>query len=185
MADGQDDRCLLVRASDPVEPDAAEARARPDVGAVELYRVCRPVAAGQVGTGDPNLQSKRAAVGLRIVDPDADYQRGGFPVPASAVPALGRLAGSSRPGRSPGHGRAYADLEDARMRMVEAPPGRTRGQDDGCRRYRPVQFTFDTRAAVLDTKVGEGWEPGSGGHLLETGKWGDAQRRYRLGLTLT
>lgn len=45
------------------------------------------------------------------------------------------------------------------MRMVEAPVGRTRGLEDGCRRYRPVQFTFDTRAAVLDTDIGETWDP--------------------------
>lgn len=45
------------------------------------------------------------------------------------------------------------------MRMIEAPVGRPRGPDDGCRRYRPMQFTFDTRAAVLDTEIGQDWEP--------------------------
>lgn len=44
------------------------------------------------------------------------------------------------------------------MRMVEAPVGRPRGPNDGCRRYRPMQYTFDTRAAVLDTEIGADWE---------------------------
>lgn len=43
--------------------------------------------------------------------------------------------------------------------MVEAPVGRPRDPGDGCRRYRPMQFTFDTRAAVLETEIGEDWEP--------------------------
>lgn len=42
--------------------------------------------------------------------------------------------------------------------MVEAPVGRPRGPSDGCRRYRPLQYTFDTRAAVLDTVIGDDWE---------------------------
>jgi hypothetical protein len=46
------------------------------------------------------------------------------------------------------------------MEMVEAAVGRPRGPGDACRRYRPVQFTFDTRAAVLDTVIGDDWDPG-------------------------
>lgn len=51
------------------------------------------------------------------------------------------------------------DVQTSTMRMVEAPAGRVRGPEDGCRRYRPMHFTFDTRAAVLDTQIGEDWEP--------------------------
>lgn len=51
------------------------------------------------------------------------------------------------------------DVQTSTVRMVEAPVGRVRGPEDGCRRYRPMQFTFDTRAAVLDTAIGEDWEP--------------------------
>jgi hypothetical protein len=46
------------------------------------------------------------------------------------------------------------------MEMVEAAVGRSRGPGDACRRYRPVQFTFDTRAAVLDTVIGDDCDPG-------------------------
>jgi hypothetical protein len=45
------------------------------------------------------------------------------------------------------------------MRVVPAPVGRLRGDDDGCRRYRPVKFTFDARVAVLDTQIEQNWEP--------------------------
>lgn len=38
--------------------------------------------------------------------------------------------------------------------------GRTRGPDDGCRRYRTIRVTFDTRNLVLGLKIEEEWEPG-------------------------
>jgi hypothetical protein len=36
--------------------------------------------------------------------------------------------------------------------------GRIRGPADGCRRYRPIRVTFDTRNVVLDTEVKEEWD---------------------------
>jgi hypothetical protein len=38
--------------------------------------------------------------------------------------------------------------------------GRTRGPRDGCRRYRTIRVTFDTRNIVLGLKIEKDWEPG-------------------------
>lgn len=38
--------------------------------------------------------------------------------------------------------------------------GRPRGPVDGCRRYRTIRVTFDTRNIVLGLKIEEEWEPG-------------------------
>lgn len=62
------------------------------------------------------------------------------------------------------------------MQMVAAPVGRPRGPHDGCRRYRPMQYTFDTRAAVLDTEIGDDWDPA----IQE--QWRSNIRRVREGL---
>jgi hypothetical protein len=37
--------------------------------------------------------------------------------------------------------------------------GRPRGPGDGCRRYRPIQVTFDTRNLILDLEIQEEWAP--------------------------
>jgi hypothetical protein len=44
--------------------------------------------------------------------------------------------------------------------MIPAPTGRERTEDDGCRRYLPLLFTFDTRNHFLDSEDKEHeWEP--------------------------
>jgi hypothetical protein len=43
--------------------------------------------------------------------------------------------------------------------MQEAELGRERTPSDGCRRYRPVQYTFDTRMRFLEVKIEDDWEP--------------------------
>ena len=45
--------------------------------------------------------------------------------------------------------------------MIEARAdlGRPRSGDDGCRRYLPVLYTFDSRNVILDTVVEEEWDP--------------------------
>jgi hypothetical protein len=36
---------------------------------------------------------------------------------------------------------------------------RPRGPEDGCRRYRPIRVTFDTRNLILDMEIRPEWEP--------------------------
>lgn len=43
------------------------------------------------------------------------------------------------------------------MRPVQVVPGRRRGPDDECRRYRPVPTTFDYRANVINLAIGGDW----------------------------
>src|ERR1700760_710825 len=43
------------------------------------------------------------------------------------------------------------------MRPVEVEPGRHRGPDDGCRRYRPIPTTFDYRANVINLTIEDEW----------------------------
>ncbi|MBB5163693.1 hypothetical protein [Mycobacterium sp. AZCC_0083] len=44
--------------------------------------------------------------------------------------------------------------------MISALTGRERTNDDGCRRYMPLHFTFDTRNYLLDSEDEESnWEP--------------------------
>jgi hypothetical protein len=38
------------------------------------------------------------------------------------------------------------------------PLGRPRSEADGCRRYRPIQVTYDTRNIVLDLEIEEEWD---------------------------
>lgn len=44
-------------------------------------------------------------------------------------------------------------------RPVRVELGAPRGDRDGCRRYRPLLFNFDTRATILDTVVEDHWDP--------------------------
>lgn len=37
--------------------------------------------------------------------------------------------------------------------------GGERTDEDGCRRYRPIALTFDSRNAMLDQQIGDDWEP--------------------------
>ncbi len=45
--------------------------------------------------------------------------------------------------------------------MIPAPIGRNRNDDDECRRYMPLRYTFDTRNAMIDheEEFGSNWEP--------------------------
>ncbi|MCA4726891.1 hypothetical protein [Mycolicibacterium fortuitum] len=45
--------------------------------------------------------------------------------------------------------------------MISAPTGRSRTDADGCRRYMPLRYTFDTRNAMIDHEenFGATWEP--------------------------
>jgi hypothetical protein len=45
------------------------------------------------------------------------------------------------------------------VRPVQVELGASRGDQDGCRRYRPLQFNFDTRATLLDTVIEDDWDP--------------------------
>lgn len=45
------------------------------------------------------------------------------------------------------------------MRIVPVELGAARTTADGCRRYRPVAMTFDTREVMLSTTIEDGWEP--------------------------
>jgi hypothetical protein len=45
------------------------------------------------------------------------------------------------------------------MRSQAVALGRERTPADGCRRYRPIELTFDSRSVVLDQEVGEDWTP--------------------------
>jgi hypothetical protein len=45
------------------------------------------------------------------------------------------------------------------MRERKVEPGTSRGPKDGCRRYRPIHVTFDTRNIVLDMDIKPEWEP--------------------------
>lgn len=44
------------------------------------------------------------------------------------------------------------------IRPREVPLGEERGDGDGCRRYRPVAVTFDTRNVLLDVVIQDGWD---------------------------
>ena len=48
--------------------------------------------------------------------------------------------------------------------------------DDGCRRYRPIEMTFDSRNAMLDQEIGEDWEP----QIKQ--QWRTNQANIRMGL---
>jgi len=43
------------------------------------------------------------------------------------------------------------------MAMRPVPLGVSRSPNDGCRRYRPIRVTFDTRNVVLDLEIQEEW----------------------------
>jgi hypothetical protein len=43
------------------------------------------------------------------------------------------------------------------MRPAQFEPGRSRGSDDECRRYRPVPTTFDYRANVINLAIEDDW----------------------------
>ncbi|BBY67763.1 hypothetical protein MHEL_60060 [Mycolicibacterium helvum] len=45
--------------------------------------------------------------------------------------------------------------------MIPAPVGRERTSGDGCRRYMPLHYTFDTRNTLMDheEEYGASWEP--------------------------
>src|SRR4051812_23551294 len=45
------------------------------------------------------------------------------------------------------------------MRVERVTIGRERTAADGCRRYRPVEFTFDTRSLMVATEIEEHWDP--------------------------
>lgn len=45
------------------------------------------------------------------------------------------------------------------MRPAQVEPGRSRGSDDECRRYRPVPTTFDYRANVINLAIEDDWTP--------------------------
>ena len=54
--------------------------------------------------------------------------------------------------------------------------GEPRTSTDGCRRYRPVQLTFDTRNVMLDQEIGADWEP------RVQRQWEANQAAIRMGL---
>lgn len=54
----------------------------------------------------------------------------------------------------------YGEGELSVVRQVQVELGTPRGDQDGCRRYRPLQFNFDTRATFLDTVIEDNWEVG-------------------------
>jgi hypothetical protein len=61
--------------------------------------------------------------------------------------------------------------------MIPAPLGRERTADDGCRRYLPLHFTFDTRNRFLDSEDQEcDWEP----EIRE--QWRLGRRQITVGL---
>jgi hypothetical protein len=45
------------------------------------------------------------------------------------------------------------------MAEREVVLGRPRSSEDGCRRYRPIRVTFDTRNVALDVRIRDDWEP--------------------------
>ncbi|NHC16341.1 hypothetical protein [Motilibacter deserti] len=54
--------------------------------------------------------------------------------------------------------------------------GAARTEKDECRRYRPIEVSFDTRNALLDQEIGEDWESA----LQE--QWRSNQANVRMGL---
>lgn len=46
------------------------------------------------------------------------------------------------------------------MTLQEITVGTERTDRDECRRYRPIQISFDTRSTFLDQVIDEDWEPG-------------------------
>lgn len=62
------------------------------------------------------------------------------------------------------------------MQMTPVELGRLRTEDDGCRRYRPVAISFDTRANLLSVVIDESWEPKA------KELWARNQRLVREGL---
>jgi hypothetical protein len=62
------------------------------------------------------------------------------------------------------------------LRVERVTLGRERRSADGCRRYRPIRLTFDTRNVVLGQQIGEDWEP-----ALQA-QWRQNQAGVRMGL---
>jgi hypothetical protein len=62
------------------------------------------------------------------------------------------------------------------MRPQAVPLGAERTDADGCRRYRPIEQTFDTRNSILNQEIGEDWEP----QVQE--QWRSSQSNIRMGL---
>lgn len=61
--------------------------------------------------------------------------------------------------------------------MIAAAPGRRRTTADGCRRYLPLRYTFDTRNRLLDSGDDEhNWDP----HIRE--QWERNRRQITVGL---
>lgn len=67
-------------------------------------------------------------------------------------------------------------MHDRCMPMVAVELGRQRTPSDGCRRYRPLSVTFDTRPVVLAQTIEDHWEP----RVKE--QWRTNQRFIREGL---
>ena len=62
------------------------------------------------------------------------------------------------------------------MNLQPIELGRPRASGDGCRRYRPVEITFDSRNGVLDLDIAEDWDP----QLKE--QWRSSHANVRMGL---
>jgi len=62
------------------------------------------------------------------------------------------------------------------MRPEAVPLGAERTDADGCRRYRPIELTFDTRNSILNQEIDENWEP----QIQE--QWRSNQSRHRMNL---
>lgn len=62
------------------------------------------------------------------------------------------------------------------MNLQPIELGRPRTSHDGCRRYRPIEMTFDSRNVMLDQEIGEDWEP-----AIQK-QWRTNQANIRMGL---
>lgn len=62
------------------------------------------------------------------------------------------------------------------MRVERVTLGRARTAADGCRRYRPIELTFDSRNVMLDQEIGDDWEP------EQQAQWRDNQAAIRMQL---
>lgn len=101
----------------------------------------------------------------------------GWALAGTLLAALGQIV--LRSVTSDGRGSAAtarAGIITCAMRPRLVPMGEARTSADGCRRYRPLGLTFDTRNVVLDTVIDDDWEPGV------RSQWAANQAAVRAGL---